>query len=131
MPDALRARFAPPERHADLRAAKAALAARGASLCGVEIVAASAVSVEAEPWDGDVALMLGNEGAGMSGPQLAACDRFVYVAQHGAGTASLNVAVAASIVLHRFDAWASAWAAQHCAGGADDDDGIAPPLPPP
>ena len=95
------------------------------------VIAASAVSVEAEPWDGDVALMLGNEGAGMSGPQLAACDRFVYVAQHGAGTASLNVAVAASIVLHRFDAWASAWAARHCADGADDDDGIAPPLPPP
>lgn len=34
------------------------------------------------------------------------CDRFVYIPQYGAGTASLNVAVAASIVLHHYAVWA-------------------------
>ncbi len=35
-----------------------------------------------------------------------ACDAFVYIGQYGTGTASLNVAVAASIVLHHFALWA-------------------------
>lgn len=30
------------------------------------------------------------------------CDFFVYIPQYGGGTASLNVTVAASIVLHHF-----------------------------
>ena len=30
----------------------------------------------------------------------------MYIAQHGRGTASLNVACAAAIVLHRFSEWA-------------------------
>jgi tRNA G18 (ribose-2'-O)-methylase SpoU len=30
------------------------------------------------------------------------CDFFVYIPQYGAGTGSLNVTVAASIVLHHF-----------------------------
>ena len=34
------------------------------------------------------------------------CDAFVYIQQYGAGTASLNVSVAASIVLHHFALWA-------------------------
>ena len=34
------------------------------------------------------------------------CDTFVYIQQYGAGTASLNVSVAASIVLHHFALWA-------------------------
>lgn len=34
------------------------------------------------------------------------CDGFVYIPQHGPGTASLNVTVAASIVLHHFAVWA-------------------------
>jgi hypothetical protein len=34
------------------------------------------------------------------------CDRFIYIPQYGPGTASLNVAVAASIVLHNFAVWA-------------------------
>ena len=33
------------------------------------------------------------------------CDGFVKIAQFGGGTASLNVAVAAGIVLHRFYEW--------------------------
>ena len=39
-------------------------------------------------------------------PAQAICDGFVYIAQHGRGTASLNVACAAAIVLHRFSEWA-------------------------
>lgn len=42
----------------------------------------------------------------MSPRQMRACDGFVYIAQFGTGTASLNVAVAGSIVLHRFALWA-------------------------
>jgi tRNA C32,U32 (ribose-2'-O)-methylase TrmJ len=42
----------------------------------------------------------------MSAKQLKLCDRFVYIPQHGPGTASLNVTVAASIVLHHFAVWA-------------------------
>jgi hypothetical protein len=34
------------------------------------------------------------------------CDAFVYIPQYGAGTASLNVTVAASIILHNFAVWA-------------------------
>lgn len=34
------------------------------------------------------------------------CDDFVYIGQYGPGTASLNVYVAASIVLHHFALWA-------------------------
>ena len=37
---------------------------------------------------------------------MAACDSFAYIPQYGPGTASLNVAVAASIVLHHFALWA-------------------------
>jgi hypothetical protein len=42
------------------------------------------------------------QGQGLNERQLALCDSFVYIPQYGPGTASLNVAVAASIVLHHF-----------------------------
>ncbi len=48
------------------------------------------------------AFMLGNEGAGMNAPQLAACDEFIVIPQYGVGTASLNVSNAAAIVLSHF-----------------------------
>ena len=35
--------------------------------------------------------MLGNEGEGMTSRQMGLCDSFVYIPQHGVGTASLNV----------------------------------------
>ena len=41
----------------------------------------------------------------MSQRQIRNCDGFVYIAQFGKGTASLNVAVAGSIVMHRFGVW--------------------------
>ncbi len=42
----------------------------------------------------------------MSAKQMSLCDAFVYIPQHGPGTASLNVTVAASVVLHHFAVWA-------------------------
>lgn len=50
----------------------------------------------------DTAFMMGNEGQGMNEKQMAVCDGFVKISQYGGGTASLNVSVAASIVLQRF-----------------------------
>ena len=46
------------------------------------------------------------QGTGLSPSQIAACDGLVYIPHHGQGTASLNVACAASIVLHRFSEFA-------------------------
>lgn len=43
----------------------------------------------------------------MSEQQKSCCDSFVYISQHGGGTASLNVTVAASIILHRYAGWRS------------------------
>jgi hypothetical protein len=48
----------------------------------------------------------GGQGDGLSAQQEAICDGFVYIPQYGPGTASLNVTVAASIVLHSFAVWA-------------------------
>jgi len=42
------------------------------------------------------------QGTGLSTKELEICDFFVYIPQYGCGTASLNVTVAASIVLHHF-----------------------------
>lgn len=44
---------------------------------------------------------------GLSSKQKEFCDGFVYIPQYGNGTASLNVAVACSIVLHHFALWAN------------------------
>ena len=79
--------------------------AAGCEIIGIEITD-SAKPVHTCPWSGPVAFMLGNEGQGMSDRQMRACDSFVYISQYGVGTASLNVAVAASIVLHRYAEWA-------------------------
>lgn len=42
----------------------------------------------------------------MNQKQLSMCDHFVYIPQFSKGTASLNVNVAASIVMHHFSTWA-------------------------
>jgi tRNA C32,U32 (ribose-2'-O)-methylase TrmJ len=77
----------------------------GCEIIGVEITD-DAKSVNSHPWTGPVAFMLGNEGQGLSERQMRCCDSFVYIPQYGPGTASLNVAVAASIVLQHYAAWA-------------------------
>ncbi|KAL6768906.1 CGLD33 [Auxenochlorella protothecoides x Auxenochlorella symbiontica] len=78
---------------------------KGAQIVGVEIMP-SALPVHSFPFRGPTAFMLGNEGQGLSERQIRNCDAFIYIPQYGAGTASLNVAVAASIVLHHFALWA-------------------------
>ncbi|XLR58313.1 hypothetical protein S83_008985, partial [Arachis hypogaea] len=45
-------------------------------------------------------------GTGLSAKECEICDFFVYIPQYGGGTASLNVNVTASIVLHHFGVWA-------------------------
>ena len=47
-----------------------------------------------------------DQGTGLSDKQIEMCDDFVYISQYGQGTASLNVTVAASVVLHEFAVWA-------------------------
>jgi len=48
-----------------------------------------------------IAFVMGNEGQGLNDKQLKSCGAFVRIPQYGIGTASLNVNVAASIVLSR------------------------------
>jgi len=87
--------------------ARAWLAARGVALVGVEIAdAAVPVTRPATAFSGPTAFLFGNEGDGLAPAAVAACDRLVYIPQHGPGTASLNVACAAAIVLSRFAEWA-------------------------
>jgi len=78
---------------------------RGFTICGVEIVE-GAQNVAEHPFRGPTAFMSGNEGHGLSEAELAICDQFVYIPQYGQGTASLNVAIATSIVLHHYSMWA-------------------------
>ena len=59
---------------------------------------------ESHPYS-SVAFMMGNEGSGMTAKQMSVCDGFVRISQYGGGTASLNVSVAAGLVLHRFFHW--------------------------
>ncbi|XP_022761193.1 uncharacterized protein LOC111307439 isoform X2 [Durio zibethinus] len=74
-------------------------------ICGIEITE-NAVSVTDHPFKKSTAFLLGNEGTGLSAKECEICDFFVYIPQYGGGTASLNVTVAASIVLHHFGVWA-------------------------
>jgi tRNA G18 (ribose-2'-O)-methylase SpoU len=52
--------------------------------------------------DKNTAILMGNEGQGLSETQMKSCRAFIKIPQYGQGTASLNVNVAASIVLQRF-----------------------------
>ncbi|OAE35345.1 hypothetical protein AXG93_3546s1030 [Marchantia polymorpha subsp. ruderalis] len=79
--------------------------AKDVDICGVEIVE-GAQAVNNHPFRRSTAFMLGNEGTGLSKKEMEVCDFFVYIPQCGAGTASLNVTVAGSIVLHHFSVWA-------------------------
>eukprot|EP00985_Skeletonema_marinoi_P031323 scaffold37627_cov139-Skeletonema_marinoi.AAC.1 len=73
-------------------------------IIGVEIDPSS-VNLENEPFTNSTAFMMGNEGQGMTKKQMSVCDGFVRISQYGGGTASLNVSVAAGLVLHRFFHW--------------------------
>ena len=77
---------------------------KGCRILGVEI-APAARSVVEQPFTGSTAFIMGNEGEGLSKKQIRMCDQLVYIPQHGTAV-SLNVNVAAGIVLHHFAAWA-------------------------
>ncbi|CAK9180887.1 unnamed protein product [Ilex paraguariensis] len=78
---------------------------RDCDICGVEITD-NAAAVNQHPFKKSTAFLFGNEGTGLSAKECEICDFFVYIPQYGCGTASLNVTVAASIVLHHFGVWA-------------------------
>ena len=88
----------------DIKTAKEYLVSKNIALVGIEI-SDDAVAVQEHPFKGDTCFMLGNEGTGMNQLQLDACDSFVYVPQYSGATASLNVFIAGSIVLHHFAIW--------------------------
>ncbi|KAH7522430.1 hypothetical protein FEM48_Zijuj07G0137600 [Ziziphus jujuba var. spinosa] len=88
-----------------LQEARIFLKERDCDICGVEITD-GAVAVNQHPFKRSTAFLLGNEGTGLSAKECEICDFFVYIPQYGGGTASLNVTVAASIVLHQFGVWA-------------------------
>ncbi|CAM9810074.1 unnamed protein product, partial [Heterosigma akashiwo] len=76
-----------------------------ATIYGIEIMD-EADNVEHLPFTSHSAFIMGSEGHGMSEKQKSMCDRFIYISQYGGGTASLNVAVASSIIMQRFAVWA-------------------------
>lgn len=80
---------------------------RSIPLVGIEIME-GARSVLENPFTQSIAFMPGNEGTGMSSAQKSVCDSFVYIPQYGSGTASLNVYVATTLIMHRYCLWKSA-----------------------
>ena len=78
----------------------------GVPIVGIEIMAES-TSILSDPFTRSMALMPGNEGTGLNDRQKSVCDGFLYIPQYGNGTASLNVAVATTVVLQRYFLWAS------------------------
>ena len=75
------------------------------SICGIEILPESRPIYEM-PFRGDTLFMLGNEGSGLNSNQIAICDHFVYIPQYTDKTASLNVAIAGSIIFYQFAQYA-------------------------
>lgn len=77
------------------------LKADGFAVLGIEIDPA-AVEVDSFTFSGPTAFLMGNEGDGLDARARGLVDGLVYVGQAAGTTASLNVAVATSICLHRF-----------------------------
>lgn len=73
---------------------------QGCELVGVEINPDAETIVDAK-FDRPAAFMVGNEGEGLTQRQIDMCDRLVYIPQFGTAV-SLNVNVAAAIVLHHY-----------------------------
>ena len=71
------------------------------SICGIEIMPESR-PIHEQPFRGNTLFLLGNEGSGLNSTQIAMCDHFVYIPQYTDKTASLNVAIAGSIIFHHF-----------------------------
>lgn len=86
----------------DLDSAVSYLRSQNCRIFGVEILD-QAIPIEEVTFDGPSAFMMGNEGDGLTDSQINQCDEFVYIRQFGSG-GSINVNVAAGVVLHRFAA---------------------------
>lgn len=82
------------------------LISKSVRLVGIEIMP-QAKSILNDPFQEGVcvAFMPGNEGDGLSNRQKEMCDEYVYIPQRGNGTASLNVTVATTLVLHEHYRW--------------------------
>lgn len=107
--------------HAD---AKEYLHAKGIRVYGIEIMAGASPLMRYNPDTGVVqfpfdrqckgaAFVMGNEGDGLSIKQREICDEFIFIPQtrgatsrSGGGSASLNVACAATVVLQAYATWA-------------------------
>lgn len=94
LPPAVTVRWFP-----SLKETKEFLLQRGCLLVGIEILAEASPCTEFE-FPSRVAIMPGNEGDGMSAKQMQLCDAFVYIPQYGTATASLNVHVATTLIMH-------------------------------
>ena len=88
-----------------LKEAKEYFNANGITICGIEITDQSQ-NVEQHPFKGDTVFIPGNEYTGLTAQLKEICDDFVYIPQNSDKTASLNVAIATSIVQHHFAVWA-------------------------
>jgi len=71
-------------------------------LVGVEIHQEAKDIEDYSSCEQSIAFLMGNEGQGLNTKHMNSCDGFVRIPQYGGGTASLNVNVAASIILHRY-----------------------------
>lgn len=92
--------------HETLGDAVATLKGDGFHIVGVEITE-GARPLDSNPFPGNkVCFLFGNEGDGLTPAATAVCDSFVYIRQYGQKTASLNVSVAAGIVLYQWAQWA-------------------------
>ena len=104
--------------------AKEYLHERGVRIYGIEIMTNASPIMKYDPetgvvhfpfdrqWQG-AAFVMGNEGNGLSIKQREICDEFLYIPQtrggrsDGGGSASLNVACAATVILQAYCMWAS------------------------
>lgn len=89
-----------------VKEAKAYFNERNIKIVGIEIGDNARSLHKAGAFEGDTVLVPGNEGDGLIEPLKSACDYFVYIPQYTNKTASLNVAVATSMVLGEFARWA-------------------------
>lgn len=84
--------------------AVAAMREAGCDLCGIEIMPQAKSAID-KPFRKSTAFIVGNEGEGLTDSLKSWCDYFVYVPQYGTAV-SLNINVAAGIVLHQYAVWA-------------------------
>jgi tRNA(Leu) C34 or U34 (ribose-2'-O)-methylase TrmL len=90
---------------ADIKSIVAFVKTQECEIIGIEI-RDDAKPIASHPFKGNTAFILGNEGYGLDATHAKFCDSFVYIPHYGAGTASLNVMVAGSIVFSHFGMWA-------------------------